>query len=114
MSGKVSKSQIPVVPQMRLPADVQAALIQLKNTLKDGRRLERFHNKNRGGSGSPLPTPANGCAYFEFQVGAAHSGDPESRGSRRLVVELNEKSRQILETYFTSEHYQKGTFVRVV
>ena len=114
MSGKVSKSQIPVIPHVQVPADAKAAIIRLKNDLKMRQFPERFKNKNPPGMGSPLPNLANGCGYFEVQVGAAHAGDPRSAGSRRLVVEINEASCQIMEIYFTGDHYQKGTFARVI
>jgi hypothetical protein len=117
MSGRIAKSQIPVRSQASLPTDATIALIEAKNLLKAGRPLRRFSN-GRGNSpleGPPLPDPAQGCAYFEMQVGLARPGDPKGEsGSRRLVLEVNDSSKQILEVYFTEEHYGKFTFERVV
>ena len=117
MSGRIAKSQIPVRQQMSLPRDALTALIEAKNLLKRGGILPRFSN-SRGNSpleGPPLPDPSQGCTYLEQQVGQARPGDPQGiRGSKRLVLEVNETSKQILEVYFTEEHYGKFTFVRVV
>jgi hypothetical protein len=111
--------------QASLPPDATIALIKAKNKLKEpnidlkkpGGLLRRFLN-DRGNSpleGPPLPDPAQGCGYFETDVGLARPGDPKGeRGSRRLVFEVNESSKQILEIYFTEEHYGKFTFERVV
>jgi hypothetical protein len=113
MSGRIAKSQIPIRPQVALPPDALIALIEVKNLVRSGRKLKEFEN-DRGNTpleGPPLPDPAKGCVYYEYQVGQTRLGE---RGSRRLVVEVNAKSRQILEVYFTEEHYGKFSFVRVV
>ncbi len=117
MSGLIAKSQIPLRPQGSLPPDARVALITAKNSVKSGAALRSFGN-DRGRTiveGSPLPKPAVGCAYFEFDVGQAHPGDQRGeRGVKRLVLEVNGATRQILETYYTEEHYGKFTFYRIV
>jgi hypothetical protein len=117
MSGRIAKSQIPLRYQATLPTDASIALIEAKNSFKAGGSLPRFSNA-RGNSlleGPPLPDPAQGCAYFEKQVGHARPGDPKGeRGSKRLVLEVNLSNNQILEIYYTEEHYGKFTFERVV
>ena len=117
MSGRIAKSQIPLRHQAALPTDAVIALVKAKNLLKAGGTLPTFKNErgNSAHEGPPLPSPALGCVYFEKQVGQARPNDPKGqRGSRRLVLEVNEASGQILEVYFTEEHYGKFTFVRVV
>lgn len=115
MSGMVPKSQIPVASKASLPTDLQQAIIAFKNALRGGQNITTFYNNkpnergNRHAGASPLPRLANGCCYKEFDVGAGRS----NRGSRRIVAEVNEKSNQILEIYFTDEHYAKGSFVRL-
>jgi hypothetical protein len=100
-----------------LPPDASIALIEAKNLLKGGRKLRLFGN-DRGNSpleGPPLPDPAQGCLYYEKQVGQARPGDPLGEsGSKRLVLEVNIKSQQIMEVYYSEEHYGKSTFVRIV
>lgn len=117
MSGRIAKSQIPVRYRATLPVDAMVALIEAKNMLRAGRTLRSFKNE-RGNSpveGPPLPDPAMGCAYFEKQVGSAHSGDPKGQhGSKRLIFEVNSSTKQILEVYYTEEHYGKFTFQRVI
>jgi hypothetical protein len=115
MSGRIAKSQIPVRSQASLPPDALVALIQAKNALRAGTALRLFRNE-RGGinEGPPLPDPAQGCEYYEVQVGQARPEDERGQaGSHRLVLEVNVSSRQILETYYTEEHYGKNTFVRI-
>jgi hypothetical protein len=117
MSGRIAKSQIPVRHQGSLTEDARRSLIELKNCVKAGHRLEPFGNAF--GSfplqGPPLPDLSQGCRYFEFDAGQARPGDEMGiRGAKRFVIELNVKSRQIMEIYFTDEHYGKFTFVRIV
>lgn len=107
--GKPAKSQLDTIPHAFLPPDAKLALIHYKNTLRTGRAGQRFQNRE-----DQLPTPSNGCDYFEWDVGAAHPEDDEPRGQRRLVFEVVEKSLEIREIYFTPGHYQKGTFLRVL
>lgn len=116
MSGKISKSQIPILPRISLPPDASIALIEAKNLIRAGAKLKLFENKQGRTplEGSPLPGLSDGCTYYEHRVGRAHPGDPLPGGVRRLVFEVNDKSRQILEVYFTDEHYGKGSLVRVV
>lgn len=114
MSGKLSKSQIPMMSRSQLPADVQAAVIRFKNQIRSGAGLTPFGNTNRPGMGSPLPNLAAGCAYYECRVGGAHPGDARPGGVRRLVAEVNIKPRQVLEMYFTDDHYSKGSMKRIL
>jgi hypothetical protein len=117
MSGRIAKSQIPVKSQATLPADASFALIEAKNLLKAGGKLRPFGN-DRGNSpleGPPLPDPSQGCVYYEKQVGHARPGDKQgASGSKRLVLEVNTTSQQIMEVYYTEDHYGKTTFVRIV
>jgi guanyl-specific ribonuclease Sa len=104
------KSLIPIVHVSALANDVRIALAELKTSVRGALpRSQIFRNVP-----AVLPTPDNGCEYYEFQVGAAHSDDPEPAGKRRLVVEINNKAREIREIYFTDEHYASGSFRRVV
>jgi hypothetical protein len=116
MSGRIAKSQIPVRSQASLPADATFALIQAKNALKAGASFASFGNE-RGRTdleGPPLPDPSQGCDYYEIQVGQARPTDPKGeKGTKRLVVEVNTSSKQILEVYYTEEHYAKFTFFRI-
>jgi guanyl-specific ribonuclease Sa len=116
MSGHIAKSQIPLRNQGTLPPDASMALIEAKNLLKAGGRLPLFLNDrgNSPGEGSPLPVPSQGCVYYEKQVGQARAGDLRPRGSKRLVLEVNTSSNQVMEVYFTEDHYGKFTFVRIV
>ncbi|MFK7818792.1 MAG: hypothetical protein AB8G99_08730 [Planctomycetaceae bacterium] len=115
MSGKIARSQIPSMPKGSLPGDVRTAVTAMRNAIAAGRMPRPFGNTNlpKEGVGSPLPRLADGCQYFEFQVGAAHPGDKKPTGSRRLVAEVSVKSRQIRNLYFTDGHYRKGTFRRI-
>jgi hypothetical protein len=116
MSGRIAKSQIPLKRHESLPPDAKFALIEAKNTLRGGIALALFRNQQgrQPGEGPPLPRPAQGCQYVEKQVGQAHPGDLRSAGSHRLVLEVNVASGQILEVYYTEEHYAKDTFFRIV
>lgn len=117
MSGRIAKSQIPIRAQASLPADAVVGLITAKNQLKAGVNLREFGNSrgNASTEGPPLPEPSLGCTYVEADAGHAHPADPRSqRGAWRFVFEFNPKSRQILETYYTEDHYGKFTFFRVV
>ena len=100
-----------------LPPDVSVALIEAKNLLKVGGRLRTFGN-DRGNSpleGPPLPAPSLGCVYYEKQVGRAQPTDEMGEsGSKRLVIEVNTSSNQILEVYYSGDHYEKFTFVSIV
>lgn len=117
MSGRIAKSQIPVRFQATLPVDATVALIEAKNLIRAGGTLRSFKNE-RGNSpveGPPLPDPALGCEYFEKQVGLARPSDPKGQpGSRRLILEVNKSSKQVMEVYYTEEHYGKFTFQRIV
>lgn len=117
MSGRIAKSQIPIRGRMSLPPDALTALIQAKNALKQGQRLRAFGNQ-RGRTdleGPPLPAPSDGCSYYEIQVGQARPDDPQGEaGARRLVLEVNESSDQIMEIYYTEAHYAKTSFFRIV
>ena len=111
MSGMLAKSQVPVVSRSQLPADVQEAIVNLKNQLRAGQKVGFKNRKDScNATGQPLPKLANGCVYVEADVGRGRT----DRGCRRLVAEVNAKSMQILEIYFTDEHYLKGTFARIV
>jgi len=91
----------------RLPPDVRVALIGFKNQIRTGIGLDPFANQEGG-----LPAAAVGQAYYEYQVGQAHPGDPRPRGKRRLVA-LVDAGRNILKIYFTDEHYTLGTWMQL-
>jgi len=116
MSGKVAKSQIPLISAGRLPEEARIAVIQLKTDIRRGAFPRQFGNRNRPleGEGRPLPRLNDGCQYFEYPVGAAHADDERPAGSHRLVAEVDVKARRIREIYYTAAHYAKGTFYRVV
>ena len=86
----------------RLPPDVRVAVVAFKNQLKAGGNLTPYENRDHG-----LPAAAVGQAYYEFQVGQAHPGDPRPRGKRRLVG-LVDAARNLLKVYFNDEHYTLG------
>jgi len=115
MSGMVSKSQIPTYRRTSLPSDLQLALIQFKNQLREGTQLTVFWNGKPDTEGrrhpgpSPLPRLADGCVYYEYDVGRGHF----HRGNRRIVAEVVAKSGDVREVYFTDDHYTKGSFVRL-
>ncbi len=117
MSGRISKSQIPVRHQSTLPHEALEALIKAKNDIRANVPLRSFGN-TRGNTrmeGPPLPGVSQGCDYYEIQVGKAREEDQKGEGgSKRLVLELNSKSKQIMEVYYTDAHYTKFTFVRIV
>lgn len=116
MSGKVAKSQIPLISVARLPEDARVAVIRLKADIRQGIFPQRFGNRNRPleGKGSPLPRLSDGCQYFEYPVGQAHPDDERPTGSHRLVAEVDVKGRRIREIYYTTQHYAKRSFRRVV
>src|SRR5262249_47447456 len=90
MSGRIAKSQIPILRQSALTPDARTALIEVKNHLKAGGTLKQFGNYggNTPLEGPPLPDPSQGCIYYEKQVGHARAGDPQGEaGSKRLVIE---------------------------
>lgn len=97
---------------MNLPPEVKEAIAKAKNAIRNNTLRDVFGNsKGRGhGDGPPLPDPAHGCKFVEWDVGKA---GPEDRGARRLVFELHSSGR-ILETYYTDEHYAKFSFLRIV
>jgi len=113
MSGRIPKSQIPVRSHASLPQDARIALINAKNALKSGAVFRVFGNQRGRTSleGPPLPEPSQGCLYYEVQVGQTRAG---GSGVKRLVLEVNSSSKQIMEVYYTDEHYAKTTFVRIV
>lgn len=106
------KEQMLVIHTGALPGDVRQAITAAKNSLRirlPGRN-SIFHNRP-----SVLPNLDDGCQYYEFDVGAARPGDPQGRrGSRRLVLEIVTKAREVREIYFTDQHYTSGSFRRVV
>lgn len=105
------KAQIPIRPFSSLPEDVREAIVAAKNALRTGLPGQKKVFENRP---PILPNPADGCQYFEFDVGAARPGDPVSaRGKRRLIVEVVESSRQPREIYFTASHYLAGSVTRI-
>ena len=114
------KHQFPRLHRDSLPADITLALATLRNDLKEsmkepaGKLSENKYkvfgnNRQRSDPTDPLPKPAQGCRYREVRVGQSREfneqGEPKP-GKRRLVVELNEKPRQLREIYFTNDHYQ--------
>lgn len=115
MSGRIAVSQIPYRSCASLPEETKVALITAKNTLKAGGTLRRFGN-TQGRTpleGPPLPDPSQGCEYYEVQVGQARPEDPRPGGQKRLVLEVNTSSRQVLEVYYSEMHYAKFSFWRV-
>ena len=106
------KAQIPRIVMHSLPDDVRLAIISAKNSIRN-----RLPGRGTAFSNSPavLPNLDDGCEYFEFDVGAARSGDPlGQRGKRRLVIEVVTKPRQVRAIYFTDQHYTSGSFRLVV
>ena len=111
MSGMLAKSQVPTRSRGGVPADVQQGIVNLKNQIRAGRQVTFQNRKDVArNTGQPLPKLSDGCHYVESDVGQGR----ENRGKRRLVAEVNTKSSQIREIYFSDEHYLKGSFVRVV
>jgi guanyl-specific ribonuclease Sa len=91
----------------RLPVVVRIAIVEFKNRIRSGAGLVTFKN-NEGA----LPALAAGQHYYEYQVGwatAPTSGDPNARGSHRLVA-LVDAQRNILKMYLTQEHYAAGSW----
>lgn len=115
MSGKIQKSQIRPVHRKDLPPEVYEEWIRCKESARS-LSGKRFTNERGGfvGDGSPLPKPAKGFGYFEFQVGAAHSDDPRPTGKRRLVLEVHLQNGDVGESYYTDLHYCKGSFIRIL
>jgi guanyl-specific ribonuclease Sa len=112
MSGNLAVSQIPWRSRKWLPPVVQEGIIEAKNQIRQGANLVVFQN-NFGtgvGDGAPLPRVDQGCEYYEFDVGETRLG---GRGAHRLVFEVNTSSDEIRKIYYTSEHYTKGSFVRI-
>lgn len=120
MSGRIAKSQVPTLSRDSLPPDVRSAIIAAKNGHRDGdlvRAVNEFANRRDplNATGPPLPTPSQGCEYYEWDVGQAHQDDTTSRrGKKRLVLEVNASSLEIKEIYYTDEHYAKFSFFRIV
>jgi hypothetical protein len=119
MSGFIHIDRIKTRAYSLLPPQVQEAIIHVKNTLKTdpagAAALTPWGNSFGGpADGPPLPKVSVGCRYYEEDVGAAHPNDPlGGRGRRRLVFEIDPVSK-IKETYYTEQHYAKGSFVRIV
>ncbi len=101
------KLEVEMLSNHRLPPDVRVAVIQFKNQIKAGTGLTVFENQEGG-----LPAAAAGQAYYEFQVGQAHEGDPRPRGKRRLVG-LLDAGGNLLKLYFSDSHYQAGEWQRL-
>lgn len=114
------KHNFDTMPRRELPADAARALITFRNDLsasmKPGAaplsksKYDVFGNNRTKENlpNNPLPKPEDGCEYREIQVGESRELDEDGkpkRGKRRLVVELNKKSRQPKEYYFTEDHY---------
>lgn len=112
MSGNLAVSQIPWRSRNWLPPVVQEGIIQAKNEIRMGVHLVAFGNNFGAGAGdgSPLPRLDQGCVYYEFDVGETRLG---GRGAHRLVFEVNTANGEIRKGYYTSEHYTKGSFVRI-
>jgi hypothetical protein len=116
VSGRIHKSRIPIRSHASLAPEVREEIANAKNALKAGPALPFFDNlPDRAlADGPPLPVLSDGCRYFELQVGEAHPDDSRPRGRRRLVLEVHQPSRRILEIYYTENHYAKFTFVRII
>ena len=83
---------------LSLPNPVREALAKAKNgSLKT---KGRFENREHA-----LPEPQQGYEYIEYDAGQAHPGDPQDRGSWRLVLEVHKVTRRLGEMFFTDKHY---------
>jgi hypothetical protein len=117
MSGLRSLSQIPTISRLQLSPGERASLIAAQNRVRGVRtldELEPFLNNKEARSRrgpSPLPRPALGCAYYEFDAGQDRDG---GRGSHRFVFEINRSSREIKNIFYTDEHYAKRSFTLVL
>ena len=118
MSGKISKSQVPIARMAKAAVDVRKAVRAFKAALASGESLTPFHNgltpSGKRIDTHVLPNLSAGHEYREFQVGEAHPGDERQRGKRRLVAEVNIKACKISTMYFSDAHYEKGSFYRLV
>ena len=103
------KAQIPTIRTSLLASDLRTASTNMKTRIKSSLPGEHFKNKEH-----QLPRADRGCQFREMRVGAAHAGDPHRAGKRRLIVEVNLKSRQIREVYFSDSHYMAGSFRRLI
>jgi guanyl-specific ribonuclease Sa len=114
MSNRIHKSRIDEIEKESLHSEAHKVLIEAKNNIRCGKTFEIFRNGDdtRGG-GPPLPKLPVGCCYMELQVGNARAGDRRRAGTRRLVLAVHQKSRKVLEAYYTEEHYEKFSFVRI-
>jgi hypothetical protein len=103
------KAQIPTIRSNLLAPDLRTAIADVKTRLKSSLPGEQFRNEEHR-----LPRPDRGCEFRKIRVGAARPGDPRPAGKRRLIVEVNLKSRQIMEVYFSDSHYMAGSFRRLI
>lgn len=105
------KLQRQMLSKERLPPDVRVAVTEFKNRIRRGDIPPReFGNQEQG-----LPAAGAGQVYYEYQVGratAATAGDPNARGSRRLVA-LVDPGRNVLRMYFTGDHYLPGRWYEI-
>ena len=115
MSGKIHIDRIPKKALGSLAPEVRAAIIEVKNLGPGALRLPEYGNAFGGPKdGPPLPKASAGCSYRERDVGKAHPNDPKgARGKRRLVFEVHAAGK-IMEIFYTEEHYEKGSFARVI
>lgn len=114
---KPQKSLIYKVFRKELPPEVYTAWVQAKQSVRSGTPEPDLFTNQRGGydgDGSPLPKPAKGYLYRKFQVGSAHEGDPRKLGVRRLVLEVHKHNGDVGESYYTDDHYTKGSFIRIL
>jgi guanyl-specific ribonuclease Sa len=112
MSGFIHRDRIPTCSFLSLAPEVREAIINAKN--RGVENLRQYGNEFGGpADGPPLPKVDAGCTYREADVGQAHEDDARGiRGQRRLVFEV-ESGGRIRNIYYTMEHYEKGSFVRV-
>ena len=106
MSGMIQKSKIPVKAASIMGADMRKAFIEGKNKLKSGMALVKFKNE-RGLNkfdGPPLPKPDAGCIYYELKG---------SSPKKRVVIAYHASSERVMEVYYTENHYEKHSFVRI-
>jgi hypothetical protein len=91
----------------RLGADVIAGIVEAKRLFQTG-RLRRYEGREL----LSATAGKRGAYLVEHQVGSAHAGDMSPAGRRRLVM-LVQASR-IEEMYFSNDHYQPGSWRRIV
>jgi hypothetical protein len=98
-----------VANRFQLGLDVTRAIVNAKREWSTGRRQNLTEHEGRELANIVRRGP--GSKLWEFQVGRAHPGDPDARGSRRLV--LWEDSGQIKRIFFSKDHYSPGSWYEI-